>query len=94
MPVVCPYNMDELRLLAESKAISAFREMALDEGLPAMAEREAKLVLGNFLSAVTGSDNVSIVFESEPVVDFPESCLRDPPDGWKFDEESDSWVRE
>ncbi len=94
LPIVCQQDIDELRLLAESKAVSEFRELALDEGLPTMAQQEAELVLGNLLSAVTGSDNVTIVFESEPEVDLPESCLREPPVGWKFDEGSESWVQE
>ena len=91
---VCRQDWDEYRLLAESDAITRIRDEALAEGLLAKAEKEAELVLGNFLSAVTGSDNITIVFESEPVTDFPESCQREPPAGWKFDEESDSWVRE
>ena len=34
-------------------------------------------------------------FESEPNNgEFPESCLREPPPGWTFDEESDTWKRE
>ena len=51
-------------------------------------------MLGNFLRAVTKSENVSIVFQSDPTIEFPESCLREPPPGWTFDEESDTWKRE
>ena len=60
----------------------------------ASAEQEAELVPGYFLRVVTGSDNVSIVFESEPDPAFPESCRREPPPGRVFDEEGDSWLRE
>lgn len=90
----CNQEWDELRLLAETAILPELRKEALAEGLLAEAELEAEVVLGNFLGAVTGSENISIVFESEPVTDFPESCLREPPTGWKFDEESDSWVQE
>ena len=90
----CNQVWDELRLLAETAILPELRKEALAEGLLAEAELEAEVVLGNFLGAVTGSENISIVFESEPVTDFPESCLREPPTGWKFDEESDSWVQE
>ena len=53
-------------------------------------------MLGNFLRAVTGSEQrIRIEFRERPNnVDFPESCLREPPPGWTFDEESDTWKRE
>ena len=91
---VCQQDWDVYRLLAESAALEEIRDSALVEGLLAKAEQEAQIVLGNFLGAVTGSDNISIVFESEPLTRFPESCLREPPTGWTFDEENDSWVKE
>ena len=91
---VCQQDWDEYRLLAESDAVTRIRDEALAEGFLAKAEKEAERVLGNFMRAVTGSDNVIIVFESEPVTECPESCLREPPPEWRFDEESDSWVRE
>lgn len=92
--IACNQDRDEFRLLAETAILPELRKEALAEGLLAEAELEAELVLGNFLSAVTSSDNISIVFESEPDPAFPESCLREPPTGWTFDEESDSWVKE
>ncbi len=91
---ICRQDWDEYRLLAESDAITEIRGRALVEGLLAKAEQEAQIVMGNFLSAVTGTDNITIVFESEPNIEFPESCLREPPPGWTFDEESDTWKRE
>lgn len=91
---VCRQDWDSYRLLAETAVLPQLRNEALAEGLLAKAEQQAELVLGNFLSAVTGSPNVTVVFESEPETIFPESCLREPPSGWKFDEESDSWVQE
>lgn len=89
----CGQDWDAYRILAESVALPEFLREALAERLLAKAEKEAEVVLGNFLAAVTGSDNVSIVFESEPDVEFPPSCEREPPADWKFDEESDSWVQ-
>ena len=90
----CRQDWDAYRLLAESAAIEEIRDEALVEGLLAGAEQQAQIVLGNFLSSVTGSDNITIVFKSEPNIEFPESCLREPPPGWVFDEESDTWKRE
>ena len=92
--IFCEQNRDEFRLLAETAVLPELRKEALAEGLLAEAELEAQRVLGNFMRAVTGSDNVTIVFESEPVTEFPESCLREPPPEWRFDEDSDSWLRE
>lgn len=94
LSIGCNQEWDELRLLAEAAVLPELRKEALAEGLLAEAELEAQRVLGNFLKGVTGSENISIVFESEPVTEFPPSCMRKPPQGWKFDEESDSWVRE
>ncbi|MCY3720540.1 MAG: DUF4230 domain-containing protein [Anaerolineaceae bacterium] len=91
---VCQQDWDAYRLLAEAAALREMRYTALAEGLLASAELEAERVLGNFLRNVTESENVSILFESEPVTEIPESCLRELPASWKFDEESDSWVRE
>ena len=91
---ICRQDWDEYRLLAETVVLPEFRNLALAEGLLAKAEQEAQLVLGNFLRAVTKSENVSIVFQSDPTIEFPESCLREPPPGWTFDEESDTWKRE
>lgn len=91
---LCRQPWDDYRLLAEAEAMREILELVQDEGLLRNANTVADNVLRNFLSAVTGSDNVSISFESEPDVEFPESCQREPPVGWKFDEESDSWVKE
>ena len=91
---ICGQDWDEYRLLAETVVLPEFRNLALAEGLLAQAEQEAQLVLGNFLRAVTGSENITIVFQSDPVTEYPESCLREPPRGWIFDEESDTWKRE
>ena len=90
----CHQDWDAYRLLAESAAIEEIRDEALAGGLLAGAEQQAQVVLGNFLSAITGSDNITIVFESEPNIEFPESCLREQSTGWVFDEESDSWLKE
>ncbi len=90
----CHQDWDAYRLLAEAAAIEEIRDEALAGGLLAGAEQQAQVVLGNFLSAITGSDNITVVFESEPNIEFPESCLREPSTGWVFDEESDTWKRE
>ncbi|MDE0608687.1 MAG: DUF4230 domain-containing protein [Anaerolineaceae bacterium] len=94
---LCRQGWDDYRLLAEYDALKEIRDQVLLDGLLPQAELVAEEVLANFVKAVTGSDEVRVSFESEEVPqpqDFPDSCLRDLPDGWKFDEESDSWVRE
>ncbi len=91
---LCRQDWDDYRILAESEAMKDILAEVLAEDLLNNAQIVAKQVLGNFLSAVTGSDNISVVFESEPVAEHPESCTRETPPNWVFDEESDSWVRE
>ena len=92
---LCRQEWENLRLLAESEAMSEILNEALAEGLLTSAERVASQVLENFLGALPGINEVRVAFDpAGPEPDLPESCLREPPPGWTFDEESDTWKRE
>ncbi len=91
---ICQQDWDAYRLLAESAALKEIRYTALAEGLLASAEQKAERILGEFLRTVTGSEIVSILFESEPITGIPESCIRESLSGWTFDDESDTWRQE
>ena len=91
---LCRKDWDEYRLLAESVVLPKIVDEALAEGILDTAKQEASFALGSFLRALTGSSNIRIEFRDEPVADLPASCTRELPPGWKFDEESDSWVKE
>ena len=91
---LCGKDWDEYRLLAETVVLPQFMKDAKDEGLLEGAEREARIVLSNFLRAVTGSADFEIVFESEPEATLPASCTRESPPGWRYDKEGESWLKE
>ena len=91
---LCPNDWDEYRQLAEAIALSRFRDEALEEGVLQEAEREARIWLTNFVSALTESNDIRIEFVEGDVPEHPPSCERELPDGWSFDEEGEIWVRE
>lgn len=87
----CNVDWDEARLLASYTALIDFRDDALEGGILTRAENEARLVLGNFVSAVTGS-SVEIVF-SETQQPLPPSCQPSVPSGWMIDPATGGWTR-
>ncbi len=91
---LCRKDWDEYRLLAESVVLPKIRDEALAEGILSKAEEEARFTLGSFLRALTGSSNVRIEFRNGLAAEYPASCTRELPEGWVFDEESDSWLKE
>ena len=91
----CRQDWDDYRLLAEAEALKEILKEVLAEGLLNNAETVASQMLESFLGSITGSEEVRVVFDTAgPNPDLPESCLREPPPGWTFDEESDTWKRE
>lgn len=87
---VCNVDWDEARLLANYIAVNDFRDDALEGGILDRAMAEARLVLSNFISALTGS-RVTLVFE-EGAGAIPASCAPETPPGWFYDETSGSWI--
>jgi len=69
----------------------AFIERAIERDILGKTETHAEIVLGSFVHALTGS-RAHITFderEGEPVL--PSSCRPEPPEGWRFDENSSTW---
>ena len=91
---LCRKDWDEYRLLAESIVLPKMRDEALREGILDEAEADTRLALGSFVRAITGSSDIRIEFRDGPAAEYPTSCKRDLPEGWVFDEESDSWLRQ
>lgn len=72
--------------------MNRFVEDALEGGILKRAENQATIVLGNFISAVTGSQ-VQIDYDKapeDPII--PSSCILDLPSGWKKDNNG-GWTR-
>lgn len=87
----CNVDWDEARLLASYTALIDFRDDAIEGGLLNRAETETRLVLGNFIGTVTGS-NVQIIFD-ETTQPLPPSCQPPSPTGWFIDPATGGWTR-
>jgi hypothetical protein len=90
----CSVDWDEARRLAEYIALEEFRADAIEGGILSRAEREVRIVLGNFIQILTGS-RVEIIF-SAPVASSPmdASCQPQPPAGWAFDANTGAWIKQ
>lgn len=88
----CSVDWDEARRLAEYVALEAFRNDAIEGGILSRAEREVRIVLGNFVQILTGS-RVEIVF-SAPAAAPDASCQPQPPAGWIYDANTGAWVKQ
>jgi hypothetical protein len=89
----CAVDWDEARLLANFRALVEFRDDSLEGEITARAEREARMVLGNFVNLLTGAQ-VEIVFEASDTAVLPPSCQPEIPQGWSFDETTRQWTKE
>lgn len=88
----CTVDWDEARLLANYIALLDFRDDAIEGGILQRAESETRIVLGNFVQMVTGSE-VEIVFDSTNQTAFPPSCQPAAPGGWYQDPTTGAWTR-
>jgi hypothetical protein len=88
---ICNVDWDEANQLARFTALNEFRTDAIEGGVLDRAEVEARLVLGNFISAVTGS-SAEIVFQEAAVTAVPSSCAPEPPASWVYDETTRAWI--
>jgi hypothetical protein len=89
----CPVDWDEARLLAQYEALNAFRTDAVEGGIVNRAEQEARIVIGNFVAALTGA-KAQIVFKTVdgPAV-LPPSCVPQVPQGWTYDATTKAWTQ-
>lgn len=91
----CNVDWDEARLLANYVALTDFRNDAIEGGILARAEQEARLVLGNFIQLVTGK-SVEVVFrpaDPDAPVSYPPSCNPETPQGWTFNPSNGHWEK-
>lgn len=89
---ILPVDRDAARLLAHHVALLAFRDDALEGGILQTAEQQARLVFGNVVRVLTGSD-AEIVFSGERGP-LPASCQPEPPPGWQYDAATGSWTQQ
>ncbi len=83
---------DDMSIIGRHVSMNRFVQDALASGILERAENQATIVLGNFISAVTGS-KVHIKYDAAPdEIVIPSSCRLDLPPGWEQDAE-DGWKR-
>lgn len=83
---------DDMSIIGRRISMDRFVQDALESGILQRAENQATIVLGNFISAVTGS-KVHIEYDEVPEEPFvPMSCHLDLPPGWEKDSEG-GWKR-
>ena len=88
---LCGANWDTVRMLAQYQAMSDFISRIEENRILERAENHASIIVGSFVSGLTGR-NAQIVFEpgdNEPTL--PSSCKPEIPEGWHFDEASRAW---
>ncbi len=92
-PAVCFDDFwDDMSIIGRHVSMDRFVKDALESGILRRAENQATIVLGNFISAVTGS-LVHIEYEATPAeANVPPSCRLDLPPGWVDDGEG-GWKR-
>lgn len=83
---------DDMSIIGRHVSMNRFVQDALESGILERAENQASIVLGNFISAVTGS-KVHIEYDEAPdEAVIPSSCRLDLPPGWEQDDEG-GWKR-
>lgn len=90
---ICNVDWDEARMLAQYVALNEFRDDALEGGVLDRAALESRLVLSNFIGALTGS-NVQIEFETPEAVVMPSSCVPESPERWTFNDQTGTWMKQ
>ncbi|MBN1963661.1 MAG: DUF4230 domain-containing protein, partial [Anaerolineae bacterium] len=92
---LCNVDWDTARQLGQHVALLDFRDDTLESGILGQAEQQARLVVGNFVRSLTGS-NVEIVFaQTDPATltdAWPSSCQPEPPGDWVYDVTTNSWT--
>jgi hypothetical protein len=89
---ICNVDWDGARVIAGYKALTGFRDDALEGGILERAKIEARLVIGNFASALNGN-RVHIEFDETATTALPASCVPPIPEGWTYLEATDEWVK-
>jgi hypothetical protein len=89
----CSVDWDEARMLANYTSLVEFRDDALEGGILNRAQQEARLVLGNFVQLLTGS-NVEIVFKPPDGAAMHASCQPEVPQGWVFNPDTGAWIKQ
>jgi hypothetical protein len=90
---LCNVDWDSARQIGQYVALQQFQTDALEGGLLDRAQRQAELVITNFVSSLTGS-RVVVQFaapEGEPVL--PPSCRPQLPQGWNYDPTTQTWTQ-
>ncbi|MCY3832788.1 MAG: DUF4230 domain-containing protein [Chloroflexi bacterium] len=90
---LCGTNWDTVRQLAQYEAMAHFVAEAKENGILARAQEEARYVVENFVSGLTGRPVRAEFTKQETELPLPQSCQSIIPSGWVKDENG-AWRRE
>jgi hypothetical protein len=88
----CTVDWDDARQIAQYEALLSFRDDAVEGGLLATAERDARQALTTFIQGLTGS-NVVIEFVDVEGIDPMAACAPEIPADWAINAETGQWIR-
>jgi len=91
---LCGANWDTVRQLAQYEAMAHFVAEAKENGILARAQEEARYVVENFVSGLTGRHVRAEFIEQETEMPLPQSCQSIIPSGWVKDENGDGTWRQ
>lgn len=89
----CNVDWDEARLLASYAAISNFRDSSIEGGVLERAQNEARLVIANFITLVTGAEVEVEFMERDESRRTTPSCTPVLPAGWQVDPTTGQWLK-
>lgn len=90
---LCGVDWDTVRRLAQYQAMSDFVQRVQENAILERAEEQASVIVGSFVSGLTGK-NTNVEFKKADVEpDLPESCQPEIPSGWQFDDAAGEWTK-
>ena len=88
----CGIDWDSVRLIANYVATKEFAQDTLDSDILERAETETTTLMESFIFSLTGS-NVVVQYADAGATIIPASCQPQLPNGWTYDETTNSWIR-
>lgn len=89
----CNPNMDDARQIAEYVVLTQIRDEAIAEGFLRTAERDTRIAISTFVSAVTQKDVRIEFLPATESLTLGSTCNGRIPNGWSFDSATNSWSK-
>lgn len=86
-------DWDVIRQLAQVDALEYFTQDLIENGFLETASEESTIRVQEFVSALTGKPTVTEYQDSGDDIRLPQSCIPEPPPGWRKKEGSNGWEK-